>query len=107
MQNIAKPSLKIGNSSKRVFNSCPLDFKGVSICSMKQVNYTNYTIESKNSIDELLKQFKNSNPNLKFVNGIIGDSFYDNEESELINKPENDIWQLKDLGNGMYSVHLA
>lgn len=111
MNNIANSMVRkpVSNSAKprRVFNSSPLDFKGVDISKLTQNSYTDYTVVSSNSIDDLIKQFKNSNPGLKFVNGIIGDSYYDDEESELINKPDSDIWSLKDLGNGMYSVHLA
>ena len=108
MLNIARKGAKIGNSfGKKIFNSCPLDFKGVKIDGVKQINYTNYQISSGDSIESLLNQLKNSNPSLKFVNStIIGNEFYDEEKSELVNKPDKDIWKLKDLGNGLFSVTL-
>ena len=110
MLNIAKSNRKRVNTAlpKRIINSCPLDFKGVSITGIEQVSYTNYSVSSDDSISSLLNQLKNSNPKLKFVNSsIIGDKFYDNEESELIKKPEEDVWKLKDLGNGLYSISLS
>lgn len=108
MINIARNRVKLSNSfGKKVFNSCPLDFKGVGIDGIKQLSYTNYQVSSSDDINSLLSKLKNSNPSLKFVNStIIGDRFYDNEESELVNKPDEEIWKLKDLGNGLFSVTL-
>lgn len=110
MINLAKPSLsKFSNSMcKKIFNSCPLEFSGVPIEGIKQVSYTNYQVSSSESLSSLLGKLQNSNPKLKFVNSsIIGDRFYDNEESALIKKPEKDVWQLNDLGNGVYSISLS
>ena len=111
MINIAK---KIGCNSfsnsmgKKIFNSCPIDFKNTNIEGLEQINYTSYKVKSSNSIVELLGKLQNSNPRLKFANStIIGDKFYDNEESELIKKPDQDIWKLNDLGDGIYSISLS
>lgn len=106
--NIAKPpkTKKSSNSMKRVFNSAPINFEGVNIDSLEQVSYTKFKVHSNMSIDSLLKSIKNSNPTLNF-GGIIGDRFYDNEESDLINKPEKDVWSLEDLGKGMYCIQLV
>ena len=105
MKNLAKNPVKKNSVNMRVFNSCPINLSTVNIDRIEQINFKNYSIHSLDSMDVILNSLKSSNPQLNF--GIKGDKFYENEESELVNKPESDVWSLKDLGNGNYSILVA
>jgi hypothetical protein len=89
---------------KRTFNSSPLEFKGTGIDSLTQKSYNSYIVHCNGSAECLMKNLHNSNPVLNFH--ILGNEAYDNEESELINRPDKDIWAIEDIGNGNYSIHL-
>lgn len=98
--------LNIANKPlRRNFNSTPLNFQNSGVDSLEQKSYNSYIVHCNGSVECLLNNLKNSNPTLNF-GIIVGDEAYDNEESELINKPKKDIWALEDLGNGNYSVRL-
>lgn len=103
--NIAKPMSQPGKNSARIFNSSPLNLRGVEAKSVEQVSYNKMVIECDGSAQCLLNHLKNSNPTLNF--GIVGDPVYDAETSKLIHKPDEPLWVISEDNAGKYTVQLA
>ena len=104
MINLANPGIGGGSpvTVNRVFNSSPIELRNTGVDALEQVSYDKFKGHTNMDLSHFVNALKKSNPTLNF--GILNDPDFVNETSELINKPDEEIWKVNCGSDGCFII---